>query len=78
MMLLGLGVDAWITLMTAVAIMAALLFTFVSPDNSVFCIYDKMDKRRFKTAHVCFGSDLIEKRLFCFARSRRHTIKDGV
>ena len=32
MMLLGLGVDAWITLMTAVAIMAALLFTRLRSD----------------------------------------------
>ena len=32
MMLLGLGVDAWITLMSAVAIMAALLFTRLRSD----------------------------------------------
>ena len=36
---------------------------FVSPDYPVFSISDKIEKRQHKTAYICFGSNLIERRL---------------
>lgn len=36
---------------------------FVSPDYPVFSISDKIEKRQHKTAYICFGSNLIKRRL---------------
>lgn len=36
---------------------------FVSSDHPVFCINDVRSPRRLRTAYICFGSNLIEKRL---------------
>lgn len=36
---------------------------FVSPDHPVFSVNDVSNQRRLRTAYICFGSNLIEKRL---------------
>ena len=49
---------------------------FVSPDHSVFSVYGTSAKRCLRTAYICFGSSLIEKRLCetCFEQDHGMTL----